>query len=143
MMSTSFGQFPHLRMRRMRKEEWSRKLVQENDVTPNDLIYPMFVHEGHNVKTPIDAMPGQFRYSTDLIVEQAKKACNLGIPAIALFPNIDPSLKDEEAKEAFNSDNLICRTIKAIKDAVPSIGVICDVALDPYTVHGHDGIIKK
>lgn len=139
----SSGAFPAVRMRRKRKYAWSRALVRETVVMPEDLVLPLFVQEGEKKRTPISLLPGVERLSIDLVIEQAKKAVALGIPAIALFPVIDGALKTEHAREASNPQNLVCRTIKAIKQAVPDIGVICDVALDPYTSHGHDGLVKK
>ena len=133
--------FPRTRLRRNRKAPWSRQLVRETHLTPNDLIWPLFVVEGHSVREPIPSMPGVERLSIDLVVEAGKKAVKLGIPAVALFPKADGALRSAQAKEAFNSENLICRAVKALKDAVPEIGVICDVALDPYTSHGHDGLL--
>ena len=135
------GSFPSLRLRRTRQEDWIRKLVQENTLTPQHLIYPMFVIDGARQKEPILSMPGIDRYSIDLAVEEAKKAYDLGIPAIALFPKTDIKLKDEKASEALNKNNLVCTAVQKIKKAVPKLGVMCDVALDPYTSHGHDGII--
>ena len=135
------GSFPSLRLRRTRQEDWIRKLVQENTLTPQHLIYPMFVIDGARQQEPILSMPGIDRYSIDLAVEEAKKAYDLGIPAIALFPKTDIKLKDEKASEALNKNNLVCTAVQKIKKAVPKLGVMCDVALDPYTSHGHDGII--
>ncbi|MEM7619628.1 MAG: porphobilinogen synthase [Pseudomonadota bacterium] len=135
--------FPAVRMRRTRQNEWSRRLVQETVLSVNDLIWPLFIVEGTNVKTPIDSMPGVDRLSPDLCVKAAEYAYSLGIPAIAVFPYTDPDLRAEDAQEAFNPNNLVCRTVRAIKQAVPDIGVICDVALDPYTSHGHDGLLQN
>lgn len=132
--------FPATRLRRTRQAEWSRRLVREHHLTTADLIWPLFVVDGENQRTPIASMPGVERLSIDLIVAAAEEAASLSIPAIALFPYTDMSLRDELASEAINPDNLICRTIRAIKRAVPDIGIICDVALDPYTSHGHDGV---
>ena len=133
--------FPTTRLRRNRKADWSRRLVRENIVTANDLIWPLFVTEGDNSRESVDSMPGVDRLSIDLAVKAAKEAADLGVPAIALFPNTDASLRNEEGSEAFNPDNLVCRAVRAIKNQVPEIGVICDVALDPYTSHGHDGLL--
>lgn len=130
-------------MRRNRKFDWSRKLVSENTLTPNDLIWPIFVHEGRGLAIDIPSMPGVQRLSTDLLAKAAKEAHSLGIPVIALFPAVDPSLKTEDGREASNPDNIICEAIKAIKDAVPEMGVLCDVALDPFTTHGQDGILEN
>ena len=132
--------FPATRLRRPRQSEWSRRLVREHHVTTADLIWPLFVVDGENQRSPIASMPGVERLSIDLIVAAAEEAARLSIPAIALFPYTDMSLRDDQASEAINPDNLICRTIRAIKAAVPDIGIICDVALDPYTSHGHDGV---
>ena len=132
--------FPATRLRRTRQAEWSRRLVREHHLTTADLIWPLFVVDGENQRAPIASMPGVERLSIDLIVAAAEEAASLSIPAIALFPYTDMSLRDDQASEAINPDNLICRTIRAIKKAVPDIGIICDVALDPYTSHGHDGV---
>jgi porphobilinogen synthase len=140
--SFSSGSFPQTRLRRPRREEWSRRLVAENALTPADLILPLFVEEGRGKQTPIASMPGVFRRSIDGTVEVARKAAELGIPAIAVFPATDPSLKTDDAKEAINPENLVCRAVRAIKAAVPILGVICDVALDPYSSHGQDGLVK-
>lgn len=116
--------------------------MAENALTPADLILPLFVEEGRGKQTPIASMPGVFRRSIDGTVEVARKAAELGIPAIAVFPATDPSLKTDDAREAVNPENLVCRTVRAIKTAVPILGVICDVALDPYSSHGQDGLVK-
>lgn len=137
------GSFPQVRLRRLRKSAWMRELVAQNSLRESDLILPLFVIEGKNIEQKIDHLPGVSRFSIDLIVKKAKEAKALGIPAVMLFPAIEQKLKTVDGKEAFNEDNLICRTIKAIKKQVPEIGVICDVALDPYTTHGHDGIIDE
>ena len=134
--------YPHLRMRRLRRHDWTRRLVAETTLTAADLIWPIFVIEGKKKRQAIASMPGVERLSTDLAVAAAKEAAALGIPVIALFPNTDPKLKTEDGREAVNSNNLICRTVRAIKKEVPQIGVMCDVALDPYTSHGHDGLIR-
>ena len=133
--------FPVIRMRRVRRHDWSRRLVAESVLTPADFIWPLFVIDGENIRQPVASMPGVDRLSVDLAVEAAKEAHDLGIPVIALFPNTDPDLKTEDGREATNDDNLICRAVRAIKKAVPEIGVLCDVALDPYTSHGHDGVL--
>ncbi|MFI4984291.1 MAG: porphobilinogen synthase [Rickettsiales bacterium] len=132
--------YPLTRLRRLRANSWIRDLVREHSLKPSDLIYPMFVVEGKKVKQEIKTLPGVHRLSIDLIVEQAKRAKDLGIPVVALFPAVEK--KTEDAREAFSRKNLICRTVEAIKKHVPGIGVMCDVALDPYTTHGHDGIVK-
>ena len=128
-------------MRRLRRHDWTRRLVAENALTPADLIWPIFVIDGQNKHEAITSMPGVERLSTDLAVAAAKEAASLGIPVIALFPSTDPKLKNDAGSEALNPDNLICRTVRAIKKEVPQIGILCDVALDPYTSHGHDGLI--
>ncbi len=134
--------YPEVRLRRLRKSAWMRDLVAEHIVMAKDLIQPFFVIEGNGKKEPIATMPGQDRLTIDLLIEKAHEAASLGIKAIALFPVIDSSLKDEFGTEAYNDDNLICRAVRAIKAAKIDIGIICDVALDPYTTHRHDGIVK-
>ena len=129
------------RLRRLRRTPWMRDLVRETVLTPTDLIWPLFVVEGSNERSPVKTMPGVERLSVDLCVEAAKQAAAEGIPALALFPNTDPSKRSEGGEEALNPDNLVCRALGAIKDAVPGIGLIADVALDPYTSHGHDGVM--
>jgi porphobilinogen synthase len=133
--------FPHTRLRRNRKSAWARALVSENTLTAADLIWPIFVIEGQNKSEAVASMPGVFRYSIDLAVEKVREASLLGIPLVALFPNTDPALRNETGSEATNPNNLICRAARAIKAAVPEIGVMCDVALDPYTSHGQDGLM--
>jgi porphobilinogen synthase len=133
--------FPATRMRRNRRADWSRRLVRESSLTSSDLIWPIFLIEGTGERTPVASMPGVERLSIDLAVRGAEEAAALGIPAIAIFPNTYPSLRDEAAREAVNPGNLVCRAVRAIKAAVPEIGIICDVALDPYTSHGHDGLL--
>ena len=143
MTSSHIGSFPNVRMRRNRQHDWSRRLISETHVSPNDLIWPLFIIDGENTREAVASMPGVERLSTDLIVEAAGEAKALGLPAIAVFPNTDPALKTPDAKEALNQDNLVCRTVKAIKDAHgDDIGVICDVALDPYNSDGHDGLVQ-
>lgn len=134
--------FPATRMRRPRQADWSRRLVQENTLSPQDLIWPIFICDGDNRRVTIDSMPGVERLSVDLAVEAAQKAKELSIPVIALFPYTQDELRTSAADEAFNPDNLVCRAVRAIKQAVPEIGLLCDVALDPYTDHGHDGLIR-
>ncbi len=129
------------RMRRNRRTDWSRRMVRETRLTVDDLIWPLFVVEGEGVRQPVASMPGVERISVDLLVEEARRAADLGIPALALFPYTDPDLRDDLGSEALNSENLICRACRAIKAAVPHIGLITDVALDPYTSHGHDGLL--
>ncbi|MGB5702443.1 MAG: porphobilinogen synthase [Polyangiales bacterium] len=136
------SQFPGTRMRRNRAEEWVRRLTRESNVTPDDLIWPMFVQQGSAARTPVPSMPGVDRLSIDLVVEAVGEAKALGIPAVAIFPVTPQELKSEDGKEATNSDNLACRTVRAIKEKYDDIGVICDVALDPYTTHGQDGIVR-
>ncbi|MCX7346342.1 MAG: porphobilinogen synthase [Alphaproteobacteria bacterium] len=133
--------FPHLRMRRNRRTAWSRDLVRENSLQVSDLIWPLFVIEGKETTVPVPSMPGVERHTVDRLVRRAEQAAELGIPAIALFPNTPASLRSADAREAFNPDNLVCQAVRAIKDAVPDIGIMCDVALDPYTSHGHDGLM--
>jgi len=135
--------FPASRLRRNRRADWSRRLVRENALTADDLIWPIFVMDGERARSEVEAMPGVARLSIDLAVKAAEDAASIGLPAIALFPNTDPALRDEAASQAFNPGNLICRAVRAIKQAVPDIGIICDVALDPYTSHGHDGLLDE
>lgn len=133
--------YPIVRLRRNRRTSWLRDLTSETCLQPSDLILPIFVIEGENLRTEVKTMPGIFRQSIDQVVVTAREAEKRGIKAIALFPSIDSSLKSENADEAYNLDNLICRTVRSLKNAGLTIGVICDVALDPYTTHGHDGIL--
>ncbi len=135
--------FPISRLRRGRMHMFSQSLLTENSIQPNDLIWPVFVTEGQNVIEPIDALPGVDRISLDILGQKAKAAYQLGIPAIAIFPRIDPALKDDDGTNALASDNLVCRAISAIKSAEPEMGVVVDIALDPFTTHGHDGIIRN
>jgi porphobilinogen synthase len=128
-------------MRRLRRHDWSRRLVAESSLSAADFIWPIFVVQGENRREPVASMPGVDRLSIDTAVAAAEDAFGLGIPVVALFPYTDPALKSADGREATNPDNLICRAVRAIKKAVPEIGVLCDVALDPYTTHGHDGII--
>jgi len=130
------------RMRRMRKADWSRRLVQEHRLSVDDLIWPIFLVDGEGVRDPIPAMPGVFRFSVDLAVQEAERAAKLGIPAIATFPNIEGSRKDVTGSHILDADNLINRATRAIKHAVPDLGIITDAALDPFTSHGHDGILR-
>jgi porphobilinogen synthase len=139
----SAASFPALRMRRTRSAAWSRALVAENVLTPSDLIWPLFVTEGEGVEEPIATLPGVSRWSIDRVAERAREARGLGIPCLALFPNTPGALRTEDAREALNPDNLICRAVRALKDAAPDLGVLTDVALDPYTAHGHDGIVDE
>ncbi|WP_348655226.1 porphobilinogen synthase [uncultured Spongiibacter sp.] len=144
-MTTSLqrGAFPATRMRRLRAADFSRRLARESSLTPDDLIYPMFVHEGENRREAVASMPGVERLSIDLLAKEAKALVELGIPAIALFPVVGDGGKSLHAEEAYNPDGLAQRAIRAVKDAAPELGVITDVALDPYTTHGQDGIIDK
>jgi len=135
--------FPALRMRRGRSSAWMRAMLAENRLHPSDFIWPLFICEGRDCEEPIGSLPGVSRWSVDRIAAKAKEAAKLGIPCIALFPNTPHELRTERAEEALNRDNLICRAIRAIKDAVPEIGVLTDVALDPYTAHGHDGLVDE
>ena len=134
--------FPRKRMRRNRREPWIRRLVAENLLTPDDLIWPVFVVDGENKREAVPSMPGVERLSVDLLAGAVEEARDLGIPAVALFPYTDESLKTPGAEEAFNPDNLVCRAVRAAKAAVPDVGVICDVALDPFNSDGHDGLVR-
>lgn len=133
-------QFPATRLRRMRADDFSRRLMSENVLTVNDLIFPMFVKEGRGLREPVTSMPGQLRFSIDELVKEARELVALGIPAIAIFPNIDQALKTPDGAEAYNADGLVQRAVKAVKDACPELGISTDIALDPYTHNGHDGI---
>ena len=135
------GSYPSVRLRRNRQTSWSRRLVAETVLTADDLIWPLFVIEGKGKREPVASMPGVERLSVDLIVAAAREAEALGIPAIALFPNTDPRLRTDDAREALNPDNLVCRATRAVKEAGVDVGIILDVALDPYTSHGHDGLL--
>jgi porphobilinogen synthase len=128
-------------MRRLRRHDWSRRLVAEATLSPADFIWPIFIVDGQKKREPVPSMPGVDRLSTDLAVGAAEEAAKLGIPVIALFPYTDGTLRTDDGREATNAQNLVCRTVRAIKKAVPEIGVLCDVALDPYTSHGHDGVL--
>jgi len=131
-----------IRPRRNRRAEWSRRMVRENVLTADDLIWPLFLVDGTKVRAPVDSMPGVERLSVDEAVRAAAHAAKLAIPCLALFPYTEPGRRDETGSEALNPDNLVCRAIRAIKRDVPEIGVLCDVALDPYTSHGHDGLAR-
>ena len=133
--------YPSLRMRRGRSTPWMRAMLAEHRLHPSDLIWPLFVCEGEGTEEPVAALPGVSRWPVDRLADKAREAAGLGIACIALFPNTPGDLRTDGAREALNPDNLICRAIKAIKDAVPEIGVLTDVALDPYTSHGHDGLV--
>ncbi|MEN3950337.1 porphobilinogen synthase [Iodidimonas sp. SYSU 1G8] len=138
---TASPSFPTTRMRRNRRTEWSRRLVAENVLTVDDLIWPLFVQEGEGLRDPVASMPGVNRLSIDMAVDAAARAANLGIPVIALFPQTSIALKTADGREGINPDNLVCRAVRAIRAEVPDIGILCDVALDPYTDHGHDGLL--
>jgi len=135
--------FPGTRLRRVRRWDWSRRLVREEALSTNDLIWPVFVQEGTDQQTPIASMPGVHRLTIDRLLPAVAEAAELGIPAIALFPATDPALKTADGEEALNPNNLVCRAVRAIKDAQLNIGIICDVALDPYTTHGQDGLVRE
>ncbi len=139
---TTLGRYPTTRLRRNRREDWSRRLVAETRLSVDDLIWPVFVQEGTNARTPVESMPGVDRLTVDLFVEAAKQARDLGIPAVAIFPETDPARKTPDAREAYNPDGLVCRAITAVKKHVSGIGVVCDVALDPFNSDGHDGIVR-
>jgi len=134
--------FPETRLRRTRQTDWSRRLVSETKLASNDLVWPLFVVAGDRVRQPIASLPGVERLSIDLIVEAAREAEQLGIPAVALFPYTDPALRRADGREGLNPDNLVCRATQAVKAAKLNVGIILDVALDPYTSHGHDGLIR-
>ena len=139
----TIGKFPRTRLRRNRQFPWSRNLISETHLSVNDLILPLFVTEGKKITENIDSLPSIKRYSIDTILKKIEEVMNAKIPAIAIFPYIEKKLKTFDGKEALNKNNLVCRTIKEIKKNFPNIGLICDVALDPYTTHGHDGILKN
>lgn len=138
-----FSHFPSTRPRRVRATDWSRRLAAENSLTVNDFIWPIFVVDGKRHREPVASMPGVERMSVDEAAAAAMEARDLGIPVIALFPYTDPAKRTEDAVEAMNPENLVCSATRLIKKTVPDIGVLCDVALDPYTSHGHDGIIDE
>jgi porphobilinogen synthase len=133
--------FPATRMRRLRRHDWTRRLVAESTLSAADFIWPLFVVDGEKRREPVASMPGVDRLSADLVAGAAEEAAKLGIPVVALFPYTDPGLKTPDGREATNPSNLVCRAVREIKRAVPEIGVLCDVALDPYTSHGHDGVL--
>ena len=139
----NIGSYPNVRLRRNRKAEWSRRLVSESNLSPNDLIWPIFIRSGKNIKEPVKSMPGVFIYTLDQIERLVEKAIRKRIPMIALFPNTPNSKKNAKGSEALNKNNLVCRALRLIKKNYKEIGLMCDVALDPYTNHGHDGILKK
>jgi porphobilinogen synthase len=136
------ARFPATRLRRNRRDAWSRRLVAEHRVDIADLIWPVFVLDGRGQQQPVPSMPGVCRYSIDLLLPTLEEAASLGVPAVALFPVTPGELKSADGREATNPDNLICRAVRAVKEALPELGVICDVALDPYTTHGHDGLVE-
>lgn len=142
-MNPPDSKFPSTRLRRTRSTPWSRRLVAENHLTASDLVWPIFVLDGEKRSEAISSMPSVERHSIDLVLEDVRQAVDLGIPAVALFPCTPQTLKNEEASEAYNPDNLICRATRAIRDAGLNIGIILDVALDPYTSHGHDGLVRE
>ena len=137
------GPYPTTRMRRMRRDDFSRRLMRETILSPDDLIWPVFVLEGDGEREPVASMPGVDRLSIDLLVQAAREIHGLGVPAVALFPVTPPSAKSEDAREAYNPDGLAQRAVRALKDAIPDLGVITDVALDPFTTHGQDGLIDE
>ena len=138
------GKFPSLRLRRSRKNDWSRRLIEENNLTSNDFILPIFLIDGKNKKEEIKSMPGVYRYSVDKVSVIVEKAIKKGIPMIALFPYTEKKKKNSLGTEALNEDNLVCKAIQLVKKKYKNeIGIMCDVALDPYTSHGHDGLLKS
>ena len=139
----NLGSYPAVRLRRNRKTEWSRRLISENNLSVNDLIWPLFLTEGKNIKIPIKNMPGVYKYSLDKIEKIIEKAISKKIPMVALFPNTPISKKNLRGSEALSKNNLVCKALKLIKKNYNEIGLMADVALDPYTSHGHDGILKK
>ena len=137
------GSYPNVRLRRNRKTEWSRRLVSESNLSTNDLIWPIFIREGKNIKESVKTMPGIYRYTLDKIEGLVENAINKKIPMIALFPNTPISKKNSKGSEALNKNNLVCKALRLIKKNYKEIGLMCDVALDPYTTHGHDGILRN
>jgi len=131
-----------IRPRRNRKAEWARRLVRENVVTTDDLIWPVFIIDGNNARSPVASMPGVDRLTVDQVVRDAERAVKLDIPCLALFPYTEPGLRDDVGSEALNADNLVCQAVRAVKREFPDLGILCDVALDPFTSHGHDGLIR-
>ena len=140
---SSNAAYPALRMRRMRRDAFSRALMAENVITSADLIYPVFVQEGQNLRTPVASLPGVERLSLDALLPVAEECVKLGVPVLALFPVIDPALKTPDGIEATNPDGLVPRVVRALKDRFPELGILCDVALDPYTSHGQDGVLDE
>lgn len=139
----NYQHYPYVRLRRTRLQPWIRDLVQENHLRVQDLIWPVFIQEGSQTVEPIPSMPGIHRFTLDKLLPEVKRAQDLGIPLIALFPVVPPALKTPDGQEALNPHNLVCRAVRAIKQAGYSLGVMCDVALDPYTDHGHDGVFRE
>ncbi len=137
------GAYPRIRMRRNRRDAWSRRLTAEHTLSSGDLIWPVFVHDEKPARTPIASMPGVDRLSIPALVDAAGEAAALGIPLIAIFPATPAALKTPEGDEALNPENLVCRAVRAVKAALPGLGVLCDVALDPFTTHGHDGVLRQ
>jgi len=142
MQPGTFGQFPQTRPRRNRQYDWSRRLVRENHLSVDDLIWPIFVQPGHAERSPVASLPGVNRLTIDLVLEEIDRAQSLKIPAIALFPATPQELKTEACEEAINPDNLVCQAVRAIKQKHPNLGILCDVALDPYSSHGQDGLVR-
>jgi predicted transcriptional regulator len=142
-MTAPISPFPSLRHRRLRQSDWIRRLVRETTLAPNDLIWSMVVHDGKEARIPVASMPGNDRLSVSEAAKAAKEARALGIPAIAVFPHIDGAKKDSRGSEAGNPEGLIAQAVSAMKDAAPEVGIMCDVALDPFTLHGHDGLIEN
>lgn len=140
--TTPIGAYPQTRMRRNRRYDWTRRMVRENQLSPDDFIWPLFVRDGTGTAEEIPTLPGVMRRTVDLLADAVGEAKSLGIPAIALFPVIDPGLKSPMGEEAWNPDNLVCQAIRTIKDAHPEVGIVCDVALDPFNSDGHDGIVR-
>jgi porphobilinogen synthase len=141
---SSLGAYPRVRLRRNRRDDWSRRLVAEHVLTPADFIWPVFVKEdGGAAREAIDSMPGAQRLTVGALLDEAGRAVSLGIPMIAIFPVVPTTLKSEDGDEAVNAENLVCRAVAAVKRAHPGLGIMCDVALDPFTTHGHDGIVRQ
>ncbi len=136
------GRFPATRMRRNRRDGWNRRLVAESALAPADLVWPLFVHDRDEARVEIPSLPGVARHSVESLVAEAGRARALGIPLIAVFPAVEPDLKTSDGDEATNPDNIVCRAVRAVKTAHPDLGVMCDVALDPFTTHGHDGLVR-
>ncbi len=143
MSRSHYGTFPRVRLRRNRADPWNRRLVAEHRLTVDDLIWPVFVIEGQGRRVEVASMPGVARLSVDVLVEAAREARSLGVPALAIFPIVPTERKTPNAEEAYDPDNLMCRAARALKAEVPGIGLFCDVALDPYTSHGHDGLVQN